>query len=401
MEQMSCLDQLILSEIEKFLLVYIKSVEGINANNLYSRLHFPNSYVMKVLELLRKKKLIFYEKNTNHVILSDLGNNVNLENDAIIAAFTGNEQIVISCSKQFYHRTMKVLDHLYQNGMDLFILNYNMEALDNIHEIFSILKKDIIGNFDRIFLDLDQEFIDFFEKTRNYFNEDNGNRAIDYLLNIIYKVINKLHELIDALAHGENQIPKFKEFYELQKDSIIELTTFLNRVYDENKPIYCNECELSKPLSYHVIFFNKKIGPQIFFETGNELTEEFKILIKKLMDFPNPDPFLYTLQALTTLNYQFDLESPIARGGKEYLQISLVFNKCGLDEFNFFKKILLEIVNTLQDNKNFYKIFYNDHQLSDNDEILGQEFWFGLKNEFLDKFRPLNNFIYLNKTHDL
>jgi len=154
--------------------------------------------------------------------------------------------------------------------------------------------------------------------------------------------------------------------------------------------------ELSRPLSYHVLYFHNKVGPQVLHETTNELPEELKYLIKKLMDFRNPEPFLYSIQAYTMLNYQFDIESPVARGKKEYLQITIVFDKFGMEDFDKFKKILLNIAKSLQMNKEYYKVLNNEQQKH---EINGMERLpdvTDLKAEFLDNFRALNNHLLQN-----
>ncbi|HME54652.1 MAG TPA: hypothetical protein VKM55_20750 [Candidatus Lokiarchaeia archaeon] len=400
MEQVTCVDQSGLSEIEKFVLVVLKNLDKTDLQDIHSKFHFPNSFLTKILVSLHKKGLLFLETKTNHAFLGDAINNTDLNNNSYVSALSFKEPFELFCSSQFSHRIMKVLDHLYQNSTDLCILNYHAEALDNIHEIIHILKDNVIRNFDKILLEFDEEFISFFERNQNYFNENNGVQAIDFLLNIIYKIINKLHDIIDDIAIDGKQVSRFKNLYEIQKDSMVELQNYLNQVFKERENTITPEGGTSRPLSYHVLYFNKKIGPQIFFETTNDLTEEFKLLMKKLMDFLNPEPFLYTIQAYTTLNYQFDLESPLARGSKEYLQISLVFNKCGMNEFGIFKKVLLDIANKLQINKDFYKIFYDEHQASGTNELVGQEGLIDLKNEFLDKFSPLNNLICFIKTYD-
>jgi len=179
--------------------------------------------------------------------------------------------------------------------------------------------------------------------------------------------------------------------YQLQnsRSAVIKLNEFLFPYRKARKAT--SLLELSKPLSYHVLYFHNKVGPQVLHETTNELPEKLKYFMKKLMDFRNPEPFLYSVKAYSLLNYQFDIDSPVARGKKESLQISIVFDKCGMDEFDKFKKILLNIAKSLQMNKEYYKVLYNEQHEQRINGMGKLTNMIELKAKFFENFRALNN----------
>ncbi len=397
MVQVACQDIVDLSEIEKYLLLLIRNTSGIKLSVLFAHLHYPTYFLRKIIDLLVNKDLITIDPISNAVVITDILDSNEFDENHSFSKFNAKEQIKISCPPKFYHRMMKVLEYLYQHSLDLYMLNYNMDSIKNIREIFAILKEDLITGFHDLLCDLDAEFFSIFEHNPRYFNDDNASLFIDFSLNIIYKIIYNIRMIVEQAEDSTKTTTKYSDFYANQKAMIAELVHFLevsrSKPREESVP---GACEAGVISAYFILYFHKKIGPIVFFETDNNLGDEFKCQIKKLMDVVNPEPFLYTIQSTTTWSFQFEIDSPLARGNKEYLQITLVLSKLETSCTSSLKHIVMELIKNIKQTKDVYKIFYIDEK--NNDEKFGtnQELAIRLKNGFLANFRVLNAIIKNN-----
>jgi hypothetical protein len=396
MVQVTCQDIANLSEIEKYLLLLIRNTSGIKLSALFAHLHYPTSFLKKIIDLLVNKCLITIDPISNAVVLTDTLDSNEFDESTSFSRFNSNKPLKISCPPKYYHRMMKVLEYLYQHSLDLYMLNYNMDAIKNIREIFAILKNDFISNFHDLLSDLDAEFFSIFERNPRYFNEDNAGLLIDFSLNIIYKINYCIRTIVEQTKNATSTVTKYKEFYANQQPMIDELVVFLegfrSKPWKQSVP---DAREADVISAYFILYFHKKIGPLVYFETNNHLGDDFKSQVKKLMDVVNPEPFLYTIQSTTTWSCQFELDSPLARGNKEYLQLTIVLSKPETSGISIIKHVVSELINNIRQTKDVYKIFYIDDNITGEEFKANHELAIRLKNDFLGNFRVLNDYICL------
>jgi hypothetical protein len=396
MVQVTCQNIADLSEIEKYLLVMIRNSSGIKLSVLFAHLHYPTSFLRKIIDLLVDKDLITIDRISNAVIITDNLDPNEFDENCFISRFNSNEPLEISCPPKFHHRMMKILEYLYQNSLDLYMLNYNIESIKIIREILAILKNDFVSNFNALFSGLDAEFFSIFEQNPRYFNDDNAGLFIDFSLNVIYKIIFNIRSVIEKPDAVIKTSTRYKELYGNQRVAIEELVQFIEGF----RSIHCKQTapatsETVMISAYFIIYFHKKIGPIVYFETDNFLGDDFKAQMIKLMDVVNPEPFLYTIQSTTTWSYQFELDSPLARGGKEYLQLTLVLSKPDTSGIGNINRLVTDLINRIKQSPEIYKIFYIDEKNTSEECKANHELVYRLKDEFLGNFRVLNNFIYL------
>ncbi len=390
----ACQDIADLSEIEKYILLMIRNTSGIKISVLFAHLHYPTAFLKKVIDLLVKKGLITIDPISTAVLFPDTLDPDEFGENGLFSRLTCGTSVKISCPPKFYHRMLKVLEYLYQHSLDLYMLNYNMDAIENIKEILAILKNDFISNFQELLCKLDTEFFVIFEHNQRYFNEENAGLLIDFSLNIIYKIIHNIHKIVEKKEETANAPSKYKVFYDRQQVAIEELVRFLDvlRSTTRANPVLGTP-EAGIISAYFILYFHRKIGPLVYFETENNLSDEFKSQIKKLMDVVSPEPFLYSIQSTTTWSLQFELDSPMARGNKEYLQLTIVLSKPDASCVSVINETVTELIDKIKHMKEIYKIFYIDEE----NEVAGfkasHDLVIRLKNDFLCNFRVLNTFI--------
>ncbi|MFX1361698.1 MAG: hypothetical protein ACFE8T_15310 [Promethearchaeota archaeon] len=83
--------------------------------------------------------------------------------------------------------------------------------------------------------------------------------------------------------------------------------------------------QIQSALSY----FDRKMGPSVFYSyPENKLKEGNAIIIANLMDqIISEGFFTHSFNSSYTLNYYFEIDSKWARGNKEFLMISVIFNQ--------------------------------------------------------------------------
>nr|MDO8085747.1 hypothetical protein [Candidatus Sigynarchaeum springense] len=383
-----------LSEVEKYLLLMIRNTSGIKLSVLLAHFHYPTSFLKKVLDLLESKGLVSIDHATKVVFYTDILDLDEFSQDGLFSRFSINTPVTLSCPPKFYHRMMKVLDYLYQHSLDLYMLNYNMDAIENIKEILAILQNDFLSNFHELFYDLDEEFFTIFERNQRYFNDDNASFLIDFSLNVIYKIIHNIHKIVENEEIKTGIQSKYKDCYDRQQEAINNLVHFLSEFRSITRDkLLQGMPEASIISAYFILYFHKKIGPIVYYETENNFDDEFKSQIKKLMDVVNPKPFLYTIQSTTTWSIQFEIDSPMARGHKEYLQLTIVLSRLDASIVNKISQIVTGLIDKIKHVKDIYKIFYIE-DIHDSEGVnAGQDPVILLKNDFLCNFRVLNRFI--------
>jgi hypothetical protein len=135
-------------------------------------------------------------------------------------------------------------------------------------------------------------------------------------------------------------------------------------------------------------YFNRRVGPLVFYlYPKNYLDKDLSVKIANIMDQQfNEGFFIYAFENMNSMNYYFEIHSDWARGNKEMLMISIVFDQQILPEIEEkISNLCLEFSERLQSNEEIYTAFYiNDLNYHENEkEII-------LKNETLLK-ALLNN----------
>src|SRR5271157_1668732 len=75
-------------------------------------------------------------------------------------------------------------------------------------------------------------------------------------------------------------------------------------------------------------YFDRKVGPTVFIEIPEKLSEEVKMVLNQVFDQTTSEGFFWHSLGggfVTSLNYYFEIKSDWARGAKEMLMCSLIF----------------------------------------------------------------------------
>ncbi|HUW43422.1 MAG TPA: hypothetical protein VMV95_00460 [Bacillota bacterium] len=112
-------------------------------------------------------------------------------------------------------------------------------------------------------------------------------------------------------------------------------------------------------LDLHVIltFFDKKIGPIPYFVYPNTQMGFNLEKISKLMFQEEEGFFIYSNPSFGTANYYFEINSPLARGEKEMMIISFIFNPTVHDPERF-QVLLKQFIRDLKQNRDIYLAFH-------------------------------------------
>ena len=109
--------------------------------------------------------------------------------------------------------------------------------------------------------------------------------------------------------------------------------------------------------------FHRKIGPLVFYSyPKNLLSNEISGVLTGLMDSPRSESlFIHAFENFTSLNYYFEIQSIRARGGKEMLMVSVIFEQQTTPENEQKVSTLLqEFSKSLQSHKQIYTAFSRD-----------------------------------------
>ena len=109
--------------------------------------------------------------------------------------------------------------------------------------------------------------------------------------------------------------------------------------------------------------FHKKIGPSVFYSyPKNLLSKQFSSVITTIMDQPLSESFfIHAFENFTSLNYYFEIQSNRARGGREMLMVSVIFEQQTTAENEHKVSTLLqEFSKNLQSHEQIYIAFSRD-----------------------------------------
>ena len=118
------------------------------------------------------------------------------------------------------------------------------------------------------------------------------------------------------------------------------------------------------------------MGPVVFLKYPEDFEDQIMQKFTSLMDLHDSGFFIHTFGKYQGMNAIFELSSEYARGGREILQISMIFNIENKIDNNFIREILEKFINTIKKIKNLYKAFYNQSNQFEGNLILEQELKF-------------------------
>ncbi|MHA1990704.1 MAG: hypothetical protein ACW98A_07035 [Candidatus Hodarchaeales archaeon] len=123
-----------------------------------------------------------------------------------------------------------------------------------------------------------------------------------------------------------------------------------------------------------ISYFHRKIGPLVFYSyPKNYLDKDLSVKIANIMDQQfNEGFFTHSFENMKSMNYYFEIHSDWARGNKEMLMISTVFDQQILPEIEEkISNLCLEFSERLQSNEEIYTAFYiNDLNYHENEKEL-------------------------------
>jgi len=152
-------------------------------------------------------------------------------------------------------------------------------------------------------------------------------------------------------------------------------------------------------------YFDRKIGPKIFFTYPEQIiNEKFSLIIANLMDqISSEEFFIYSFNNHHTLNYYFEINSDWARGCKEMLMLTTVFgNKPSFETEKIIFSLYIEFSEWLKQKEGIFSAFYNGNEISNlNDDqnialnrehvqLWVKEFYGTVKEEIQDKLEEEN-----------
>ncbi len=111
-----------------------------------------------------------------------------------------------------------------------------------------------------------------------------------------------------------------------------------------------------------ISYFHRKIGPMVYYSyPENSLKEEERIKISDIMDQAFEEGFFtHRFGALSSMNYYFEIQSEWARGNKEMLMVSIIFDSApSPDVETIILSWCMDFSVKLKNNKEIYKAFYN------------------------------------------
>ncbi len=124
-------------------------------------------------------------------------------------------------------------------------------------------------------------------------------------------------------------------------------------------------------------YFHRKIGPLVFYSYPDGLLDEdLSIRIANIMDQTFSEGFFtHSFETLNSINYYFEIHSDWARGNKEMLMISFIFDQqITTDIEQNINTLYAEFSETLQNNEEIFTAFYindlNNFEEEDRENIV-------------------------------
>ena len=116
-------------------------------------------------------------------------------------------------------------------------------------------------------------------------------------------------------------------------------------------------------LTITLSYFHRKVGPLVYYNYPEEnLSESEKTTVADIMDQANEEGFYtYSLENLYTMNYYFEVYSKKARGKKEMIMVSVIFDTSmppyiEIEIMNECK----EFANKIKNDSDSFWAFYNE-----------------------------------------
>jgi len=159
-------------------------------------------------------------------------------------------------------------------------------------------------------------------------------------------------------------------------------------------------------------YFDRTIGPRIFSSYPDQsLKHENYLFIANLMDQINSEEFFsYSFKNYYTLNYYFEIDSYWARGNKELLMLSSVFNhQPSFETEKTIFSLCIEFSEWLKLKEGIFAAFYANDEFSNqngnenrslNEDYVKtwlNEFYWTIKEEIQDKLNEENITLLLDK----
>jgi len=162
-------------------------------------------------------------------------------------------------------------------------------------------------------------------------------------------------------------------------------------------------------------YFDRKIGPRVYLSYPVQLIkEEISVIMADLLDQMNSEEFFsHSFNQLHTLNYYFEIPSYWARGNKEMLMISTIFDhRPSVETEKIIFSLCIEFTEWIKQKEGIYTAFYSDSEIpnydkSGNDDsafnrshvkLWIEEFYWTVKEEIRDKLEEEHITLLLDKT---
>lgn len=307
-----------LSEIEKYVLL-VMNESMVSESRFISDTSLPGWYIELVLAALLEKGLI-------HIVPSSNGDTTYAIVDSSILAALPEQclnvkgPVGLPGDSVFSRMVVSRLDAVLQEAIDLHGLSYNKDAAEKVREFILMVTLHVVPSLDIVFHPLDEYLLSSFCTTTARFSRF-PTFALDFVLSLLVKFLQLLKVNLESPVPVSALITAFLNSH---GKFFLNVSQFImKRLLSNGIP----ENDMVTPLVFLnciVCHFNKKIGPSVFYQMHAGLPDGVSDRIAKLMDIENKEAFSFTIDRFVTFNLQFFVDSPVARGQKESLQVSLL-----------------------------------------------------------------------------
>jgi len=138
-----------------------------------------------------------------------------------------------------------------------------------------------------------------------------------------------------------------------------------------------------------ISYFDRKMGPSVFYSyPEHKLKKENASIIANLMDqIISEGFFTHSFNSSYTVNYYLELDSEWARGKKEFLMISIVFNQpISVETEKTLFTLCIEFIEWLKAKNDIFTAFYRSTELDDQNFHDNIEQNFNLVKDWLQEF---------------
>jgi hypothetical protein len=162
-------------------------------------------------------------------------------------------------------------------------------------------------------------------------------------------------------------------------------------------------------------YFHRKIGPLVFYSYPEGfLDEELSVRIANIMDQTFSEGFFtHSFETLNSMNYYFEIHSEWARGNKEMLMVSIIFDQQTTTEIEHnISGLCVDFSEKLQSNEEIFTAFYindlSNFEETDKDNIIKHDslikawvknLYWAIIEETREKSEEEKIAILLNKKH--